>query len=317
VIYAILNVVVPVFLVMGAGFAAARTRLFPAPAVDGLMLFTQTFGVPCVLFTAIATLDLGAVFDPRLLVSYYAGALTSFLLALLALRRGFGRRPGESVAIAFGALFSNAVLLGLPILSRAYGDGPLGPNFAIISIHAPFCYFVGITAMELARADGQGLGRTAVTIGRAMFRNALMIGLALGFIVNLGHVPYPDVVRSAVEMIAHAALPVALFGLGGILSRYQLRSSFGEAATISFNSLLIHPLVALTLSHFVFGLPPDFVRACVVTASMAPGVNAYLFASIYQRGQAEAASSVLMSTCLSVLTCAGWIALVDLLLPAG
>ena len=316
-IYTVLNVVLPVFLVMGAGFAAARTRLFPTQAVDGLMLFTQTFGVPCVLFTAIATLDLGAVFDPRLLLSYYSGALTSFLLALFVLRRGFARRPGESVAIAFGALFSNAVLLGLPILSRAYGDGPLGPNFAIISIHAPFCYLVGITAMELARADGQSLGRTAVTIGRAMFRNALMIGLALGFIVNLGHVPYPEALRSAVEMIAQAALPVALFGLGGILSRYRLRSSFGEAATVSFSSLLIHPLIALILAHFVFDLPPDFVRACVVTASMAPGVNAYIFANLYQRGQAEAASSVLMSTCLSVLSCAGWISLINLLLPAG
>ncbi|PZQ48018.1 MAG: AEC family transporter [Rhodovulum sulfidophilum] len=314
---AILNVVLPVFLVMGAGFAAARTRLFPPPAVDGLMLFTQSFGVPCVLFSAIATLDLGAVFNPKLLLSYYSGALASFLLALLVIRKVFGRRPGESVAIAFGALFSNSVLLGLPILSRAYGDGPLGPNFAIISIHAPFCYFVGITAMELVRADAQGIGGTAVAIGRAMFRNALMIGLALGFIVNLGHIPYPEVIRSAVEMIAQAALPVALFGLGGILSRYQLRASFGEAGTVSFASLLIHPLVALVLAHFVFGLPPDFVRACVVTASMAPGVNAYLFANLYQRGQAEAASSVLLSTILSIFTSAGWIALIDVLIPPG
>jgi predicted permease len=317
VIGVVLNVVLPVFIVMGAGFAAAKTRLFPAPAVDGLMLFTQTFGVPCVLFTAIATLDLGAVFNPKLLVSYYTGALSSFLIALFLVRRAFARRPGESVAIAFGALFSNSVLLGLPILSRAYGSGPLGPNFAIISIHAPFCYFVGITVMEMARADGQGFVRTARTIGRAMFRNALMIGIALGFIVNLGHLPYPEVVRGAVEMIAHAALPVALFGLGGVLSRYKLRSSFGEAGTVSFASLVIHPLVALTLAHFVFDLPPDFVRACVVTAAMAPGVNAYLFANIYQRGQAEAASSIIMSTILSIFTSAGWISLLNILLPPG
>lgn len=314
-IAAIFNVVLPVFLVMAAGFAAAKTRLFPPAAVDGLMLFTQTFGVPSVLFTAIVTLDLGAVFNPKLLFSFYFGAITSFALGIVLLLRVFHRRPGESVAIAFGALFSNSVLLGLPILSRAYGDGPLGPNFAIISVHAPICYLVGITTMEMVRADGQSWGGTARAILRAMFRNALMIGLALGFIVNLGHLPYPEALRSAVEMVARAALPVALFGLGGVLSRYRLRSSIGEAATISTLSLVWHPAVALLLSHYVFGLPPDFVRACVVTASMAPGVNAFLFASLYRRGQAEAASTVLLATILTVFTGSAWLALLDVLLP--
>ena len=314
-IAAILNVVLPVFIVMGAGYAAARTRLFPAPAVDGLMVFTQSFGVPCVLFTAIVDLDLAQVFDPKLLFSFYFGAISSFALGVVLMRTAFKRRPGEAVAIAFGALFSNSVLLGLPILSRAYGEGPLGPNFAIISVHAPICYLVGITAMEMARADGQSWAATGAAILRAMFRNALMIGLALGFIVNLGHIPYPEALRSSVEMIAHAALPVALFGLGGVLSRYQLRSSLGEAGTISALSLVWHPLVALTLSHYVFGLPPDFVRACVVTASMAPGVNAFLFASLYRRGQAEAASTVLLATLLTIFTGSAWLALLDVLLP--
>ncbi|TPE53291.1 AEC family transporter [Amaricoccus solimangrovi] len=313
----ILNVVLPVFIVMGAGFAAARTRLFPAPAVDGLMVFTQLVGVPCVLFTAIVDLDLGAAFDPKLLLSFYTGAITSFAIGVVLMRRVFRRRPGEAVAIAFGALFSNSVLLGLPILSRAYGEGPLGPNFAIISVHAPICYLVGITTMEMARADGQSLAATARAIGRAMFRNALMIGLGLGFLVNIGHLPYPEALRSSVEMIARSALPVALFGLGGVLSRYHLRASLGEAGTISGLSLILHPLIALTLSHYVFDLPPDFVRACVVTASMAPGVNAFLFASLYRRGQAEAASTVLLATLLTIFTASAWLVLLDTLLPPG
>lgn len=313
-IAATFNVVLPVFLVMGLGFTAAKTRLFPHPAIDGLMLFTQTFGVPCLLFSAIVGLDLGAVFNPKLLFSFYFGASTAFLIGLAAMRLWFRRRPGESVAIAFGALFSNSVMLGLPILSRAYGDGPLAPNFAIISVHAPFCYLVGITAMELTRADGQSLAGTVRAIAKAMFRNALMIGLGLGFLVNLGHLPYPDALRGAIEMVARAALPVALFGLGGVLSRYEMRASLGEATTISFLSLIVHPLIALILSHYVFGLPPDFVRACVVTAAMAPGVNAYIFASLYQRGQAETASAVLLATILTIFTSSGWLLLLDALI---
>ena len=58
-ILTILEVVLPVFLVIGAGYVATRSGLFSAGAVDGLMVFTQSFAIPCLLFVAIMQLDLG------------------------------------------------------------------------------------------------------------------------------------------------------------------------------------------------------------------------------------------------------------------
>lgn len=308
-ILSLLSVVLPVFLVMGAGYAATRTGLFAQSAVDGLMVFTQGFAIPCLLFQAVSELDLGAVFDFRLLVSFYAGAVVSFAAGVLGARYLFGRRPGEAVAIGFGALFSNSVLLGLPIMERAYGPEALAPSFAIVAIHAPFCYLLGITAMEIARADGRGPLDTARAVANAMFRNNLMIGLALGFAVNLGQVPMPGTVRAAVDLMARSALPAALFGLGGVLTRYGLRASLGEAGMIAGLSLVLHPAIAYGLAAVVFDLPQAFVRSAVVTAAMAPGVNAYIFANLYNRGRAQASSGVLLGTGLSVLSVSAWLAI--------
>jgi malonate transporter and related proteins len=304
----VLGVVLPVFLVIGAGFLATRLGLFAQSAVDGLMTFTQSFAIPCLLFRALVDLDLGEVFDPGLLLSFYLGALASFLLGILGARRLFGRRPGEAVAIGFGALFSNSVLLGLPIMERAYGSGALAANYAIVSIHAPFCYLLGITCMEFARADGRGLVATTRAVLTAMFRNALMIGLALGFAVNLGGIPLPETVSAAVDLLARAALPAALFGLGGVLTRYGLRASLAEAGMVAGLSLVVHPAITFALATLAFALPPEFVRSAVVTAAMAPGVNTYVFASMYARGQAQAASAVLLGTAVSVLTVSAWLA---------
>ncbi len=309
----ILEVVLPVFLVIGSGFALAKSGFFAGSAIDGLMTFTQGFAIPCLLFLAIADLDLGEVFDWRLLVSFYAGAATCFALGIAGARTIFKRRPGESVAIGFCALFSNSVLLGLPIMERAYGADALGPNFAIVSVHVPFCYLLGIGAMELARADGRGLAETVVVIAKALARNALMIGLAAGFVANLVGIPLPGPVRGALEMVAAAALPAALFGLGGVLTRYGIRASLPETGMITALSLIVHPAIAFVLAHEVFDLPMDWVRAAVLTAAMAPGVNTYVFASIYNRGQAQAASSVLVGTALSVLTASAWLALLETL----
>ncbi|MEO1000372.1 MAG: AEC family transporter, partial [Pseudomonadota bacterium] len=143
----LLQVVVPVFLVIGAGYVLTRAGAFPISVSDELMRFTQGFAIPAMLFQAIAGLDLGQTFDGGLLASFYAGAIISFTLGILGARVIFRRRPGESVAIGFGALFSNTVLLGLPITARAYGEDALAANFAIIALHAPVGYLLGITAM--------------------------------------------------------------------------------------------------------------------------------------------------------------------------
>jgi predicted permease len=302
----LLNVVLPVFIIVGFGYAAAWRQLFPEVGVDMLMKFTQGFAIPCLLFGAIATLDLGSGFRPGLLISFYAGALAGFAVGLFGARLLFGRSWEDSVAIGFCALFSNSVLLGLPITERAYGTEALASNFVIVSVHAPFCYGVGITVMEIVRARGGPLRNLPGKVLRAMFSNALIIAIALGFAVNLSGIPLPTVVSDAVDMMARAALPAALFGLGGVLYRYRPEGDFRVIAFITAVSLLLHPAITLGLAQ-LFGVGEGPTRSAVVTAAMAPGVNAYLFASMYGTAKRVAASTVLLATGITVLTATFWL----------
>jgi len=302
----ILGIVLPVFLVVGAGYVAVWRKLFSDAAVDGLMSFTQKFAIPCLLFSAIATLDLGADFDPWLMLSYYTGSVISFFAGLYGARLIFGRPWIDSVAIGFCALFANSVLLGLAIGERAYGIESLGPNFAIIALHAPICYILGIVTMEIVRAEAGGL-KLVRTVTRAIFSNALMIGIGLGFVVNLSGLPLPAVLDEAVALMVRAALPAALFGLGGVLYRYKPEGDMGVIAMICVISLLVHPAIAWTLGSSVAGLSEGQLRAAVVTAAMAPGVNTYIFADMYGAARRVVASSILIGTALTVVTASAWI----------
>lgn len=306
----LLSVILPVFVVIGAGFLAARRNAISPAGIDGLMRFAQGFAVPCLLFKAMATLDLGQNFDLRLIATFYTGSFICFLIGMAAARFLFGRNWEDAVAIGFVALFSNSLLLGLPITERAFGSGSTAANFAIIAVHSPFCYAVGITAMEIARAHGQPPHSIPAKVLRAMFSNALIVGIALGLVVNLTGLTLPAVAEEALDMLIRAAIPSALFGLGGVIARYRIE---GDLATILFTvslSLLLHPALAWGLGTFM-RLPEDAFRSVVVTAAMAPGANAYLFASMYGRAMRVAASSVLLGTALSILTAAGWLALLQ------
>ncbi|MEO0912429.1 MAG: AEC family transporter [Pseudomonadota bacterium] len=308
---ALLDVVIPVFLVIGAGYLAVKAKFFADPHLDALMNFTQHIAIPMLLFRAALQLDLGAVFDAQLLASFYAGNTVAFFFGIVGARLIFKRRPGEAVAIGFGALFSNSVILGLPIVDRAFGADVLAATFAIVAIHAPFCYVLGITVMEISRADGRGAVETGRAVLRAVVRNALMIGLALGFLGNFMGLHLPGPVMAAVDMVVQAALPTALFALGGVLTRYRMRASLGEAGMVAALSLVLHPGIAFVLSHYVFDLPLDFVRAAVLTASMAPGVNTYVFATLYHRAEDVAASTVLLATAVSVLSVSVWLGILN------
>ncbi|MCB6178685.1 AEC family transporter [Rhodobacter sp. Har01] len=308
---ALLDVILPVFVVIGFGYALTRAKLLDDTAVDALMRFAQNFAVPLLLFRSIAHLDLSSAYDAGLMVSFYAGAFASFSVCFIGAMLVFGRPMPDAVAIGFAGLFSNSLLLGLAITERAYGTAALAGNYAIISLHAPMLYGFGIALMEWARTRGRGLsgGTLGRQIARAILTQSLVIGILAGFAVNLAGDPLPGVVWSAVDMIAGSAIPIALFGLGGVLVRYRIEGDMGTVGMITAGSLLLHPAVAYGLGRWVFELEVPALRSAVVTAAMAPGVNAYMFAHMYGVAKRVNASAVLVATAVSVGTAWVWLAL--------
>lgn len=307
-LHALITVILPVFAVIGSGFVITRAGVLSEDHSDALMKFAQVFAIPCLLFRAIATADLGQAFDLSLLASYYGGSLTAFLCGLFGARLFFGRDWEDCVAIGFCALFANSVLLGLSITQSAYGPEALAGNYAIVALHAPFCYGLGITVMEFVRSAGRPGKAFVKAVLNEMFRNALILSICLGFIVNLTGFTLPLFLDDALRMIAQAALPCALFALGGVLVRYRPQGDFRVIAFLMVITLGLHPLITWTLGS-ALDLPQEFFRSAVLTAAMAPGANAYIFAQMYGRAMRVVASTVLIATVLSILTIWGWLTL--------
>ncbi|WP_045389925.1 AEC family transporter [Falsirhodobacter sp. alg1] len=305
---ALIDVILPVFLVIGFGYFARRTNLITDSAVDGVMRFAQNFAVPCLLFSNMATLDLADNFEIGLFASFYSGAVICFILGTLAARFIFKRPAEDSVAIGFCCLFSNSLLLGLPIMERAYGESSLAGNFTIIALHSPILYGLGIATMEIVRARGTDLSPAQLVrkIVTALMRQPLVIGITLGFAWNMTGLAIPHVVGGGLQMMTRAALPAALFGLGGVLCRYRPEGDMKIITMVCALSLIVHPGIAYLISRLLH-LDVDQMRSTVVTASMAPGMNAYLFANIYGVARRVSASSVLLATAGSLFTIWMWL----------
>lgn len=303
----ILNVVAPVFTLIGIGYLAVRLRFYPASGVGGLIVYVNNFATPCLLFRAMIEVDLGAAFNPAVIGPFYIGALAVLAVGWLMARALFGRPPGEAVSVGYSATFSNTVLVGIPVMHRAYGDAAMPIVYSIIGLHAPMLLTLGTLVMELARRDG---GKISAALWQGVSKavtNPILIGIAAGLAGNFAGLELGGVVDDVTLLFASTVMPVALFGLGGALNQYHLAETWGQALTMTVLKLIVHPLIAWVLMVPVFGVDPAIARYGVLLAAMPAGINIYIFATYYHRAVDVAANTILLTTTLSVITITTWL----------
>lgn len=305
--YFVIDVVAPVFVIVFIGYLAVKLKVFPSGGINALIAFTNNFAAPMLLFRAMLTLDFSTALDPKIILPFYVAAISGFVLGIILARKLFSYRPGEAVSVGFSALFTNTVLLGIPIVQRAYGVEALPIIFLIIGFHAPSLMTIGMLTMELSRRDGRPLSVAILDALKRIVSNPLLIGIACGVALNLSGLKLPKVLDDATSMMVAAVLPTALFGLGAALTQYSIKKAVLPAAAMSVIKTIMHPLLAWTILVPILGMPHEIARAVVLLAAMPSGINAYIFATYYNRALDVATSTVLLSTLVSIFSISFWL----------
>ena len=303
----ILNIVGPVFLLVGFGYAAAAFKLISDQGIDGLLKFVMHFAVTCLLFRATATIDIGSSLKLTTLTSYYLPAFICFFFGIVIARRLFNNRPGESIAAGFTTLFANSLFIGIPVAQRAYGDAADPTIFAIISIHAATMYGIGVICMEMSARDGAGAVVAMGKVFRSLSKNPLVIAVALGFTYNFTSLPIPAMADDALILMSGVALPAGMFAVGAALTRYSIAKNVLAAGSMVALKVLVHPALAMLFAVGVFGVAEIEAKTIVIMAAAPGGLNIYLFAVLYDRNKELAANAMLLGTLASIVTLPFWL----------
>ncbi|HVX83074.1 MAG: AEC family transporter [Devosia sp.] len=305
---AIFNVVAPIFTLIAVGFLAVRLKLYPQRGVDGLVSFVNNFATPCLLFESMLTSDFRRVFNLAIIGPFYAGAIFSLIAGSLIARKIFRNGGEDSIASGFSAMFTNTLLVGFPVIQRAYGTQAMPTVFSIIALHGSILLTLGMLTMEFVRHDGGSLAKTLLVALRRIASNPLIWGIAAGVTGNFAGITPPEPVTAVVTMMGQAVVPAALFGIGGALNEYRFSESWMQAAAMAVLKLVVHPLIAWTLMVPVLHVDPLFARYGVLLAAMPSGINAYVFATYYNRGTSVAANTLLIGTVAAAVTVSAWLA---------
>jgi hypothetical protein len=290
----------PLFVLVFVGYAILKWGGWNKAAADALAKFVFSIALPAMLFRLMSGFASLPAVDVRLLAAFFGGCLIVFVLGRLLSARLF-RLDGVSQSVfALGGVFSNNVLLGLPLTRTLLGDGAMPSAALVVVFNALTLWTLVTVSVEWARHGAPtlaGFGKTA----RGVLTNPLVAAILSGTVFSLTGLALPALIDQPLKLLGDAALPLSLIALGMGLAEFGVREGWQQSVAISALKLVVHPLVVWGLA-VLLGLPEMETKAVVLLASLSVGANVYLMSRQFQVMQGPVASSLLMSTALASLS---------------
>ncbi|WP_022888551.1 AEC family transporter [Agromyces italicus] len=286
-------------LAVFVGWLAGRTGVVGPEARPILARLTFNVLAPFLLFSVLATADVGALFSVLLPVSALAAVTMMLVFALIAMllwRRSLAR----SVIGSLASGYVNGNNFGIPIAVYMLGDAAYSAPIVLLQL----LLFAPVALAILgARVEGR---TSAGQIVRGTFTNPIIVGSLAGVAVAVSGVELPPIVLEPVELIGHAAVPLMLISFGLSLNGQRMLAAGSgrrEVLLASTLKLLVMPAVAWLLGRFVFGLDDTALYAVTVLAALPTAQNVFNYAQRYDTAEILARDTVFITTlgCLPVL----------------
>jgi malonate transporter and related proteins len=299
-----INIILPVFGLILIGYFAGHTSILPALAVRGLANAATYLMIPVLLFRSVVGDGTASSWEPGIVLSYFSGCLLILFMGLILGRLLFRLSLDQLGVFGMASMYSNAALLGLPLIQTAFGATGVILQMKIIAFHS--LILLPVTTMVIAMGRGQSGGPMKLIwpAVRDTVSNPIIIGIAGGLLWSLTGLGIWGPLDKMTAMLSAAASPTALIALGAALAQSTIRVGHEllEAMTVSVLKLALHPLIVWFLASQVAGLSPEAVVVATVTAGLPAGANVYLQAhqfGVYVEG---AVNAVMLTTLLSVIS---------------
>ena len=290
----------PLFLLVMLGYVLARFAGWGRQVSAGMNTFVFTLALPALLFRMMSDFSSLPPVDARLLVAFFGACLLTVLLGHALARRVFGLDAAGRSILGLAGVFSNNVLLGIPLARATLGPAAIPSVALVLVFNALTLWTLLSVSIEWSRhgaLDLQGLRRTTL----AVLRNPIVMSICGGALFGLTGLHLPALLDHTLGQLAEPAGPLALLVLGMGLAEYDVRSSWRQGLTICVLKLAVQPLCIWLIARLI-GLPPLETRVVVLLGSLPTGANVYLMARQYQRMEGTVAASLVLATVLSAAT---------------
>jgi len=272
-----LNVILPIYLLIGLGFFSGKAwKDLETKTISTIVLY---FFAPALIFSSFRELSLSfnsfSCISLTALGVFFGVYLFSVLSELLFLKR---RDP----AFELSSTVMNAGYMGIPLILLMFGERALPVALTYMVVMAVYHFTLGIVVLKGSLKDGL----------ISALKIPLVYALFLSFLLK--EVELPPGIEKMVKLSGDATLPLMLFSIGISLSRIDLSEVKLSLIGTSIR-FLGGTLTALFFSKLL-GCSPLLQKVLVVQSSLPSAILNYVLCEKFNASPQTAASIIFVST---------------------
>lgn len=321
-LHIILYAIVPIVVVMLAGFISGKKGIFNGDDSKKFNKVVLDYALPAALFVSIVQADREMLArDLKLSIVSLIVIMVCFMAVYFIYRYCFKKNTEADAAVS--ALISGSPtigFLGFAVLEPIFGTNP--SVALVVAIVGIVVNAVGIpVGLSLLNASLDGTQAAAAGKKESAWKpviHALEQPVAwapiLAVILVLLGLKWPDWASPSFDLIAKANASMAVFSAGITLSSVKIVINW-QALLGSILKLIVMPALAL-IAGLLWHMDPLNIKMLVVACALPPAFSGIIIADEYNTYVATGTSSLTLSVILFIGFCPLWIWITDMALNA-
>lgn len=300
--------ILPVLLVIAAGWTARRTGLMNDAGRAGIERTTYYLLFPSLIFLSLARTDFSA-FPALPLGATLFSALLAMAAIVLLLRKplsGWLAMDGASYTSLFQGATRWNTFIGLAVAGSLFGtDGLALVSVAIVAI-VPMVNLICVLVLARYAASE---APTAGLVLAALLRNPFIWACALGLAANASGIPMAGPLATALDLLGSAAVATGLIAVGASLRLGALAQPAPPLLAASALKLLLMPAIGIAFA-LVYGVSGEALAVAIIALSVPTATNAYVLAREMGGDAPLMAEIITFQTALAMVTMPLWLLIV-------
>jgi malate permease and related proteins len=295
--YILTHVILPIFLVISAGFILQKKFHFNIQTLSKLQFYLF---IPALLFIKIYHNTI----QSRILLSVIGVLILIFIanyIVTYIVTKVFKYNRKTSSTMLNTTVLFNSGNYCIPLIELLFKTNPLAA-----SVQAVILIFQSIMTNTIGVVNANLGNKSVLKSILAIFKMPIIYAILFAAFFRIMDVPVYGPILDGLAMIADGIIPLALITLGAQLSQIKLSIKIPKVYVASFIRLIISPIMAYFFVRLL-GLEGITAQVIVICYGAPSAVNSLLLAIEYDSDSELASQVVFMSTLLSAVTVSAWI----------
>jgi len=222
-------------------------------------------------------------------------SVLAFVIAILGAHVVYRNRNGKDYAIEkFGAVYSNAGFLGIPLVNGIFGSEGVFYLTGYLTVFFIFFWSHGLIVMS---------GKKDFSAIKKAFLSPAMISIFLGFALFILRIEIPEVIHTPLTLLGNVNTPLAMLVAGVSISSASVKKIVKDKRIYGLCAMRLLILPTLTILSFLpFQAPDIVVRTIAMVAACPIAANLIMLAYRYDREYTYSAQVFAATTIASLVT---------------